>query len=100
MAHIDNTVYRKDPVDRAPLRTGADTWHALALTTVAWLGIVPALIVGALLVVEALLPRLPHCGVTWHVCIEQAVPAAAPTPVDSGTAKPLITVQPLLSLLD
>jgi hypothetical protein len=59
MAHIR---HHHLPVDRAPLRTAADTWHSLALATLTWLAIAPALVIGVLLIAEALLPPKASCG--------------------------------------
>jgi hypothetical protein len=53
MAHIDSRNYQTEPADRAHLCAPARTWHALALAAVALMGVAPALVVGALVLVEA-----------------------------------------------
>jgi hypothetical protein len=57
MARIDIHSYLTHSVDRAPLR--APTWHALAVSTVAWIA-VATLVVSVLVVVEAALSQ--KCG--------------------------------------
>jgi len=53
MAHLDTRSYRTEPADRAHWCAGACTWHALALAAVALMGVAPALVIGALVLVEA-----------------------------------------------
>jgi hypothetical protein len=53
MARNDNERLRA-PADHAHLRAGADSWPALASAAVVSMGLVPALIVGALFLIEAL----------------------------------------------
>ena len=53
MAHIDPRSYRTESVDRSRLCAGARTWHALAITALAWMCVAPALVIGVLLVIEA-----------------------------------------------
>ena len=54
MARNDTRRPRAQSPDRVHLRAGADSWHSLATTTVVAMGLVPALIVGALFLIEAL----------------------------------------------
>jgi hypothetical protein len=53
MARIDRRSLRSQPNHLAPLRAGADSWRALAGAAVALMGVLPALVVGALLLLEA-----------------------------------------------
>jgi hypothetical protein len=54
VAHIDTRAFRPESVDRAQPRA-AQTWRALAIAAVA-MCIAPALLIGALVLVEALIP--------------------------------------------
>jgi hypothetical protein len=60
MARNDTRNSRTQPVDRAFLRAGADSWHALAATAVALMCVAPALLIGALLLLEAVLATSPR----------------------------------------
>jgi hypothetical protein len=53
MARIDSRSHNSNSVDRALLRAGADTWHALVATAVALICVAPAVLIGALLLIEA-----------------------------------------------
>ena len=55
MARNDNRNHRAESVDRAHWRAGADSWHALLATAVVLMGVVPALLIGALVLIEAVL---------------------------------------------
>jgi hypothetical protein len=56
MAHIDLRSHRTDP-DHAHVCAAARTWHALAITALALMVVAPALVVGVLILVEAVLPQ-------------------------------------------
>jgi hypothetical protein len=56
MAHLDTRLHRTQ-ADHARVCAAARTWHALAITAVALMVVAPALVVGVLLLVEAVLPQ-------------------------------------------
>lgn len=58
MARNDTRNHRTESDDRAHWRAGADSWHALVTTAVAVMCVVPTLLIGALVLIEALLPNV------------------------------------------
>ena len=57
MARNENRSHRSESVEPPRWRAGADTWHDLLLTVVALMCVVPTLLVGALVLLEVLLPN-------------------------------------------
>jgi len=60
MARNDTRTSQTRSLDRAHLRPGADSWHALAATAVALMCVAPALLIGALLLLEAVIANSPR----------------------------------------
>jgi hypothetical protein len=60
MARNNTRASQTGSPDRARLRAGADSWHALAATAVALMGVAPALLIGALLLLEAVFTTSPR----------------------------------------
>jgi hypothetical protein len=60
MARNNTRASQTGSLDRARLRAGAETWHALAATAVALMCVAPALLIGALLMLEAVLTTSPR----------------------------------------
>jgi hypothetical protein len=54
MARNDTRCQSSQPADRAFACAGARTWHALAVTAVVLMGVAPAVVVAALILVEAM----------------------------------------------
>src|SRR5262249_23107933 len=79
MAHIDIVTYRHAVVDRVPLRTAAHTWRTLAVATVALLG-VAVVVVGALSVIDAVLPQVKACQSATFTCTTKLKHPAQPEP--------------------
>jgi hypothetical protein len=59
MAHIDLRSHNSDP-DHAHLCAAARTWHALAVTALALICVAPVLVVGVLVLIEAVIPHAPR----------------------------------------
>jgi hypothetical protein len=57
MARIDTRNHRTGSDDRAHWRAGADTWHALLGAVVVMGVVIPALFIGALMLIEAVFSR-------------------------------------------
>jgi hypothetical protein len=57
MARIDTRSNRTGPDDRAHWRAGAETWHALLGAVLVMGVVIPALLIGALMLIEAVFSR-------------------------------------------
>ena len=79
MAHIDLRSLKTDP-DHAHVCAAARTWHELAITALALMCVAPALVVGVLVLVEAVIPHAKHELV--------ARPRGAPAPASLHTSGP------------
>jgi hypothetical protein len=73
MARNDSRTNRTEPLDRAHLRAGAESWHALAATALLVMGVAPALLIAALVLLESVLTTSPREMVrrsaeppSWH----------------------------------
>src|SRR6266852_6182730 len=61
MAHTDTRRHSTESVERALWLKRAQTWRALAITAMAVMCAAPALVVGALLLLEAAVPNSKRC---------------------------------------